>query len=40
VEEDVGGYSLVDRRPVRDVIIGTAMVIIIFGALALWGMIR
>jgi len=40
VEEKTGGYSLVDRRPVRDVIIGTAMVIIIFGALALWGMIR
>jgi rhomboid protease GluP len=40
VEEKTGGYSLVDRRPVRDVIIGAAMVLIVFGGLALWGMVR
>jgi rhomboid protease GluP len=33
-------YQLVDRRSFREVIIGTAVVILIFGALAMWGMMR
>jgi len=40
VESNILGYSLVDKRPARDVIIGAAVVIFIFGALALWGMVR
>ena len=34
------GYHLVDRRPVRSVIVGAATVVLIFGALAMWGMMR
>ena len=34
------GYHLVDRRPVRSVIVGAATVVLIFGALAMWGMVR
>jgi len=33
-------YHLVDRRPVRSVIVGAATVVLIFGALAMWGMMR
>ena len=33
-------YRPVDRRALRSVMIGTAMVILIFGALAVWGMVR
>lgn len=33
-------YHLVDRRPAREVIIGAATVLVIFGALAMWGMVR
>ena len=33
-------YHLVDRRPGRDVIIGAAMVVLVFGGLAMWGMVR
>jgi rhomboid protease GluP len=33
-------YQLVDRRSFRGVMIGAAMVILIFGALAMWGMVR
>lgn len=33
-------YHLVDRRPSREVIIGAATVLFIFGALAMWGMVR
>jgi len=33
-------YHLMDRRPSREVIIGAATVIFIFGALAMWGMVR
>ena len=33
-------YQLVDRRSFREVIIGVAVVILIFGALAMWGMAR
>ena len=31
-------YNLVDQRPVREVIIGAALVVLIFGGLAMWGM--
>jgi len=40
VEANQSGYSLVDKRPVREIIIGAAVVVFIFGALALWGMVR
>ena len=40
VESNFLGYSLVDKRSAREVIIGAAVVIFIFGALALWGMVR
>ena len=33
-------YHLVDRRSTREVIIGAATVLFIFGALAMWGMVR
>jgi len=33
-------YHLVDKRPLREVIIGGATVILIFGGLALWGMVK
>ena len=33
-------YHFVDKRPFRHVIIGAAMVVLIFGALAMWGMVR
>jgi len=33
-------YHLVDHRPAREVIIGAATVLLIFGGLAMWGMIR
>jgi rhomboid protease GluP len=33
-------YHLVDRRPAREVIIGAAVVVLIFGALVMWGMVR
>ena len=33
-------YYLADKRPARDVIIGAAVVILVFGALAMWGMVR
>ena len=33
-------YHLVDKRPLREVIIGAATVILIFGGLAMWGMVR
>lgn len=33
-------YHLVDRRPAREVIIGAAVVVLIFGGLAMWGMVR
>ena len=40
VEASQFGYSLVDKRPARDVMIGAAVVIFIFGGLALWGMVK
>ena len=33
-------YHLVDRRSTREVIIGAATVLLIFGGLAMWGMVR
>jgi rhomboid protease GluP len=33
-------YHLVDKRPLQGVIIGAAVVILIFGGLAMWGMVR
>jgi hypothetical protein len=33
-------YHAVDKRSFGGVMIGTAMVILIFGALAMWGMMR
>jgi hypothetical protein len=33
-------YRAVDKRSFRGVLIGAAMVILIFGALAMWGMMR
>ena len=33
-------YHFVDKRPFRNVIIGAAMVVLIFGVLAMWGMVR
>jgi rhomboid protease GluP len=40
VEANQLGYSLVDKRPVREIIIGAVVVVFIFGVLALWGMVR
>jgi len=40
VESNLLGYSLVDKRPAREVMIGASVVIFIFGALTLWGMMR
>jgi rhomboid protease GluP len=40
VESNLFGYSLVDKRPERDVLVGAAVVTFIFGALTLWGMVR
>jgi rhomboid protease GluP len=40
VESNLFGYSLVDKRPLRDVITGAAVVMFIFGALTLWGLVR
>jgi rhomboid protease GluP len=40
VESNLLGYSLVDKRPARNVLVGAAVVIFIFGALTLWGMVR
>lgn len=33
-------YHLVDRRPVQAVLVGAATVVLIFGGLAFWGMVR
>ncbi|MGZ9167035.1 MAG: rhomboid family intramembrane serine protease [Anaerolineales bacterium] len=33
-------YHLVDKRPSREVITGAAVVVLIFGGLAMWGMVR
>ena len=36
----LGSYTLADKRPARDVLVGAAAVFFVFGALALWGMLR
>jgi len=40
VESSFLGYSLVDKRSTREAFTGAAVVTFIFGALALWGMVR
>lgn len=40
VEGIYPAYQLVNTRPVREVIVGAATVLLIFGGLALWGMFR
>ena len=41
VESDlVGGSRLGDRRPVNEIFVGAAMVLVVFGALAVWGIMR
>lgn len=40
VEGIYPSYHLVDRRSFRGVLIGAAMVVLIFGALAMWGLTR
>ncbi len=40
VEGVYPAYSLADRRPFSAVILGAAMVVLIFGGLAMWGMVR
>jgi len=35
-----GGYRIVDHRPEREIIIGTLAVLGVFGALAVWGIVR
>jgi len=40
VEASMNGYSLVDKRPARGLTVGTSVVVLIFGALALWGIVR
>jgi rhomboid protease GluP len=36
----VGGFALEDKRSARDVLTGAAAVLFVFGALALWGMVK
>jgi hypothetical protein len=33
-------YHFVDKRSSQAVVLGAAMVVLIFGALAMWGMVR
>ena len=40
VEANEAGYSLTQMRPTRDVLVGAAAVVFVFGVLALWGMVR
>lgn len=40
VEASPAGYQMVDQRSMRDVIIGAATALLIFGGLAMWGMVR
>lgn len=41
VESDlVGGYRLVDHRSTSEMMIGAAVVVFVFGALAAWGIVR
>lgn len=36
----LGGFQLVDNRPAREVVTGAVLVLAVFGALAVWGMVR
>jgi rhomboid protease GluP len=36
----LGGFQLVDKRPAREVVTGAVLVLAVFGALTVWGMIR
>jgi rhomboid protease GluP len=36
----LGGFQLVDKRSMREVVTGAALVLVVFGALAVWGMVR
>lgn len=40
VEGIYPAYSLEDKRPFRAILLGAAMVVMIFGGLAMWGMVR
>jgi len=40
VEGVYPAYQLVDKRPFNAVLVGAATVVLIFGALAMWGMVR
>lgn len=40
IEGIAPAIRLVDGRPTREVIVGAATVVLIFGALAMWGMVR
>ncbi|HET9914032.1 MAG TPA: rhomboid family intramembrane serine protease [Anaerolineales bacterium] len=40
VEGNYPAFRLIDKRPFSAVVVGAAMVILIFGGLALWGMVR
>jgi rhomboid protease GluP len=40
VEGVYPAYQLVDKRPFSAVLVGAATVVLIFGALAMWGMVR
>jgi rhomboid protease GluP len=40
IEGTPPGLHVVDKRSTRDVILGGAIVILVFGALAMWGMVR
>jgi hypothetical protein len=32
--------QLVDQRPSREVLVGAALVVLVFGGLAMWGMVK
>jgi len=36
----VGGYNLMDKRPSGNIFVGAVVTAVIFGALAVWGMVR
>ncbi len=40
IEGIAPALHLVDQRPMREVLTGAALVVLVFGALAMWGMVR
>ena len=40
IEVIAPALQLVDQRPTREVVVGAATVLFVFGALAMWGMVR